>query len=497
MKKQFLLSIFLLFLSVSNTFSQGNISGRVIAENNEDSVIPNALILTNHQRVFFTNHAGDFSFELESGENISQIFARGFLTKNIEKTSRKVFSLESLASDEIQNIADSEIVDFRNKQVENLNFSFKSLSKTTIKNNKSRSQHSDFVLRKNADFTLTSAKGLQQKINAIGVDGLEGVVPKTVNKDLHSFNWFKDYFEVFEKKFTSPFHVLNKSYYDFSLLYEDSELKIVGFKPDLEPVFRSFDGVLIIDKSKDKISRIQVTLGLDFKLTLQTKFNLESGLPEEFSLNMQPGKGGTKLSFFGGGLDFGKIQKKSVKQNPSTELSHRQIFFDFESDENISPINSRFKKTLDSRTETVSSAYWQKFEPDFISEIQQNQDSLEIYLKEENVKARVNRISAFDEGFFPLGMFDVDLTRLIKVNNYEGVRAGIGLQTNQKFSERFRVGAYTAYGTKDTSFKYGFNSGILLKSDTNTWFNLYYNNDIQEVGMNNFLTDARVYSIFE
>lgn len=497
MKIQHLLSIFLLFLSVSNSFAQNRISGRVVAEDAQDSVISNAVIITNYRRVFFTNHDGDFSFESKSGEKIGQIFANGFLTEQVSASTKDLFALKRLTSDEISDVEDSEIVEFRNKQVESTNFSFKSLSKTRIENKKNQSQHNDFVLRKDAEFTLTSAYGLQQNLKAIGVDGLEGVVPKTVHKDLHSFNWFKNSFQVFEQNFISPFHILNRSYYDFSLLYEDSELKIVGFQPALEPAFRSFHGVLVIDKSTDKISQIQVTLDLDFKFTLQTKFNLEFGLPEEFELNIKPGNGGTKLSFFGGGLDFGRIQNKNVNKTPNTELIHQQIFFDFESGENIPAINSRFSKVLESRTETVPMDYWTKFEPDFISEVQQNQDSLSIFLEKENVKARVNRISAFEEGFFPLGMLDVDLTRLIKVNNYEGVRAGIGLQTNQKFSERFRVGGYAAYGTKDTSFKYGFNSGVLVNSNTNTWLNAYYDNDIQEVGMNNFLTDARVYSIFE
>ncbi|WP_127845553.1 hypothetical protein [Psychroflexus aestuariivivens] len=497
MRILYFLNIFLLFLSVSNSYAQELISGKIVAEDNKDSVLANAVILTNHHRVFFTNHDGDFAFEAEAGERINQIFASGFSSKEKPISIEGLFLLNRISSNKISKVEDSEVVNFKSKQVQNSNFSFRSLSKTRIENTKNNNQNSDFVFRKHADFTLTSEKGLQQNINAIGVDGLEGVVPKTVNKDLHSFNWFKDYFQVFEQTFISPFHILNRSYYEFSLLFEDSQIKIISFQPDLNNALRSFHGVFVIDKLADKIGQIQVTFNHDFKFTLQTEFNLDFGLPEEFNLNIKPGTGGTKLSFFGGGLDFGRIQNKNVNKSPKTELFHKQIFFDFDSGENISPIDSRFSKILESRTETVPLNYWTKFEPNFISNVQQNQDSLNVFLEQKKVKARVNRISAFEEGFFPIGMLDVDLTRLIKINNYEGLRAGLGLQTNHKFSERFRLGGYGAYGTKDTNFKYGFNSGVLLTSDTNTWLNAYYDNDIQEVGMNNFLTDARVYSIFE
>jgi hypothetical protein len=73
----------------------------------------------------------------------------------------------------------------------------------------------------------------------------------------------------------------------------------------------------------------------------------------------------------------------------------------------------------------------------------------------------------------------------------------LGLQTNQSFSEKYRLGGFTAYGTQDGNFKYGFNAGMLLNSDSATWFNAFYDNDIEEVGMNNYLTDQRVYSLFE
>jgi hypothetical protein len=73
----------------------------------------------------------------------------------------------------------------------------------------------------------------------------------------------------------------------------------------------------------------------------------------------------------------------------------------------------------------------------------------------------------------------------------------MGLQTNDLFSEKYRLGGFTAYGFKDEEFKYGFNGGVLLNSETSTWLNAFYDNDIEEVGMNNFLTDQRVYSLFE
>src|SRR5690606_10374310 len=57
-------------------------------------------------------------------------------------------------------------------------------------------------------------------------------------------------------------------------------------------------------------------------------------------------------------------------------------------------------------------------------------------------------------GFYPIGPVDLDLKKLISFNNYEGFRIGLGGITNDSFSKNFRLEAYTAYGTKDGTFKY-------------------------------------------
>jgi len=86
------------------------------------------------------------------------------------------------------------IAEVTKQQVATVNFKFKSFSKTVISN-----EAPDFVLRKDSDFRLTQSRGLQQKINAISVEGLEGVVPKMVTKDIHFLIGFKTYIKNFRR----------------------------------------------------------------------------------------------------------------------------------------------------------------------------------------------------------------------------------------------------------------------------------------------------------
>ncbi|MCF7559307.1 hypothetical protein L3X39_01555 [Sabulilitoribacter multivorans] len=100
-------------------------------------------------------------------------------------------------------------------------------------------------------------------------------------------------------------------------------------------------------------------------------------------------------------------------------------------------------------------------------------------------------------GFFPTKYFNFDLRYLIKYNQYEGVRTGIGIETNDEFSKKYRVNSYVVYGFRDHRFKYSVGGGFRLTEKSNTWVNLSYTDDLQETGSTKFLTDKRFFQFFE
>ena len=100
-------------------------------------------------------------------------------------------------------------------------------------------------------------------------------------------------------------------------------------------------------------------------------------------------------------------------------------------------------------------------------------------------------------GYFPTKYFNFDLRYLIKYNQYEGVRTGIGGVTSSDFSNKYRLQGYTVYGFRDHRFKYGFGGGVRIARRTNTWISLLYTDDLEETGSSNFLTDKRFFQLFE
>jgi hypothetical protein len=106
--------------------------------------------------------------------------------------------------------------------------------------------------------------------------------------------------------------------------------------------------------------------------------------------------------------------------------------------------------------------------------------------KAENFDARLKLFESLSTGLIPMGPVSFDLARLIRFNNYEGYRLGAGLRTNSKLSEIFNVGAYYAYGFKDTHSKFGGDAQLHLYKKRNAWAKLIYENDVMETAGNQF-----------
>jgi len=143
-------------------------------------------------------------------------------------------------------------------------------------------------------------------------------------------------------------------------------------------------------------------------------------------------------------------------------------------------------------------SFWQDYRlEDLTNKDKRSFSEIERIISAENIERRLGTINNFSVGYYSVNFFDFDLTYPVKFNNFEGLRLGLGGVTNESFSKRFRLEGYGAYGFKDKDIKYGVGGGVLLNSKKDAWLSLTYNSDLEEVGNYSYLTDRRVYSLFE
>mgnify|MGYP003672582745 CR=1 FL=1 len=116
--------------------------------------------------------------------------------------------------------------------------------------------------------------------------------------------------------------------------------------------------------------------------------------------------------------------------------------------------------------------------------------------KNDSIK-RVDLLKEIGQGFLPSTFFKFDLRYLVKYNQYEGFRSGIGGITNDDFSKKFRINSYIVYGFVDQTIKYSVGGGYKIAEKTNTWLNYSYTDDLTETGSTQFILDKRFFQFFE
>ena len=91
-------------------------------------------------------------------------------------------------------------------------------------------------------------------------------------------------------------------------------------------------------------------------------------------------------------------------------------------------------------------------------------------------------LEAFATKSLPLGPLEIDLTKIVRINSYEGFRLGAGIYTSPRFSHWLRLGGYAGYGFKDQRWKYGGEMRFNFSLNKDFFLGLFYAKDIYETG---------------
>ncbi|MGV4460237.1 DUF5686 family protein [Ornithobacterium rhinotracheale] len=83
---------------------------------------------------------------------------------------------------------------------------------------------------------------------------------------------------------------------------------------------------------------------------------------------------------------------------------------------------------------------------------------------------------------FNLGKVDLVLPEFFGNNEYEGIRLGLGLQTNEYFNRRVSFNGHVNYGFKDKKIKYGVGTKYLAVPKNNGFFSFDYMDDLNAAG---------------
>lgn len=179
----------------------------------------------------------------------------------------------------------------------------------------------------------------------------------------------------------------------------------------------------------------------------------------------------------GGAMKFNVISYlKEVQINP--ELKRNQF--------------SNYQIVVDENSGKRSDAYWneRRVVPLDMSEIRTFHHMDSLFKADTGIRKfnrRMDVIGYLVSGKIPVGNLNIELNEIIKLSDYETIRLGLGMSTNERFSVHHKFGASVGYGFRDNAWKYAGYYEYKPSEDADFTLGLQYRKDIYFWGMSHLL----------
>ena len=269
---------------------------------------------------------------------------------------------------------------------------------------------------------------------------------------LNNISLLQSKINIFNKSYLSPFSKTYLRYYNYSsvdsILSTGSKLSKIFFWPKYQKQFNGFTGTAIINPKNSAIQSIKATSTPNFPQKVLIAINQNFELIEECSLPSEK-----KINVF--------LTNKNTNNQDN-------IFI----------------------CESTTNIYQQQINPplspnDFIKPF--SKQMVDSVIIADNLNRQMKMIRLMAEGKFPIGYFNLDYNRIIGYNIFEGIKLGLGGETNRLLSKHFTFGGYLSYGFEDRSVRHGEWLDVFPKSDSDFRIHLGYKDMNLEFGNPEFL----------
>jgi len=369
------------------------------------------------------------------------------------------------------------------------------------------SQHL-FLTEKVSHFQFSDNR-LKETILGIKMSGFDQPVYEVIALNLQSFSVYDEKYELFETKYNSPIAGDAFTDYNFKLLgkasVQNRESYLIYFTPKRHKK-NGLRGVLYIDSENYAVAKavMRIKTMLDVSATHEFAYIPEKDLwfPTVKEFKIVKGKNDEDIKILGETFKFdapdSKASKRKKESSDFTYLLSKSTYFDAEYNTDISIKRAGVAIEIKDNAIKMDDDFWNQYRRDSLdARGRKTYIALDSIAKKEKVEKKLRIGRKVLNGYVPLGPIDLDLRYLLSYNNYEGFRPGLGGITNEKFSTKYRIEGYTAYGTKDGNFKYNLGGATRIGKFSNTWIGGAYTDDVKEIASTSFAIDKRVFKLYD
>ena len=387
---------------------------------------------------------------------------------------------------------------------------FSKLDSSNFKFKKDISKHHIYISEKISEFKFQKGKKKKELILASRMAGLKQPIFEILAITFQDLSFYKEFYTLAGTKYTNPIANNALKHYNYKILdtlkNEKGSSILVYFKPKEKKEILGIEGVLYIDSELYAITKAIAELKgvVNVKATQNYSFkkNYNIWFPSNMNVVLKKGNNNEKIALFGGALQVSKNNKNdSILNTKEKEESDITYFISKSVNSNIL-INTPVKvKKSSSTIEFMDNAhkknedFWNIYRTDSLTKRGENAYIfLDSISEKEGVDKKINLARNILKGYFPTKYINLNLGKILNLNNYEGLRLGFGGETNNNFSNKFKIESYIAYGTKDKDFKYSIGASTRLNKNSNTWFGANFTNDLKEAAALNFIKENNSFS---
>lgn len=293
----------------------------------------------------------------------------------------------------------------------------------------------------------------QEKILASKVSGFSKAPFGAFATQLQSFTFYKDNIELLGIKYLSPLTNGTFKRYRFeikdTLITENDSILLIQFSPKKNVSFRGMKGILFISKKYFVLSKVLAEPAVIEKNG--TGIKIQQLYQQIDSIHWFPSQVNTELI-----MASMSSSEQDAKKSPVVKGVSKVYVKDVNLDSSFRIRDRSVEIVSEETAYDRDDAYWQKHRKDSL-----NKKETETYVmvdsigKKEKFEKKLKWLTALANGKYPLGYFDLDLKHLLRYNQYEALRVGMGISTSDKITRWAAVGAYAAYGFRDKGIKYG------------------------------------------
>jgi hypothetical protein len=331
-----------------------------------------------------------------------------------------------------------------------------------------------FVIESVTRKLYKAPKSSKETVVGTKISGFKHPSVAAIPDGIQNFGFHENIIPLVSKKFLNPLADGADKKYVYILkdtLYEAPKdtIFIIDYFPEQGANFEGFEGEMHIHTRKwalvkvkahpfDK-GKVNLSMEQDYQW-VQNSYWFPKNLNFDFELEKVPFR---KT----GAIMHGKTYLDSVQvgiEIPDDRFSHIEV-------------------DLDKKAGYVSDEFWQQYRKEGLTVKEQ-----ETYRQMDSVGDRYNFDAALDatrhiyDGYIAVGALDVELTKLVAYNDYEGLRLGMGLYTNELISEKFQLGGYVGHGARDKQWKYGGKFRWYFDKPNDFYVTAAYSKDVLDPG---------------